>query len=397
MCNDISSEGLIATSDIDEAVLIDGIVDWVEMETPSDRPDLIERLLDHVEAGFVGIGVERTRLPPSGGCGGQLILRYAPAGVTGQAAFFLGHLDTVWNAGTLAERPVRRDGDRIFGPGIFDMKAGSYLAVETLRRIAKAGLRPPRPIVVYLNADEEIGSPVSRSTIEALAADAAFAVVPEPSYNALGTVVTSRKGWGRFRLQAKGRSAHAGGNLSDGRSAIVEIARHVLEIEALTKTEPHATFNVGVVAGGTRTNVVPEEAYIDVDMRVDDIATAERLTAQMLARKAHDPDVKLTVQGGMNRPPFERSAAIVQLYSATQMLARRLQQPIAEMSRGGVSDGNIVAASGVPVLDGMGCNGGGAHALEEHILASTVAPRHALMHAMMLSEDFQRLALANHR
>lgn len=397
MCSEISSEGLIATSDIDEVGLLDGIVAWVEMETPSNRPDLIERLLDHVEAGFADIAVERTRLPSKDGCGGQLILRYAPVGATGRAAFFLGHLDTVWDAGTLAERPVHREDDRIFGPGIFDMKAGSYLAVETLRRIAAAGLRPPRPIVVYLNADEEIGSPVSRATIEALAAEAAFAVVPEPSYNACGTVVTARKGWGRFTLQAKGRSAHAGGNLSDGRSAIVEIARHVLEIEALTETEPHATFNVGVIAGGTRTNVVPAEAYIDVDMRVDDMVTAERLTAQMLARKAHDPDVQLTVQGGMNRPPFERRAAIAQLYRATQVLAQRLQQPIAEMTRGGVSDGNIVAATGVPVLDGMGCNGGGAHALDEHILASTVASRHALMHAMMMSKDFQRLALDDHR
>ena len=210
-------------------------------------------------------------------------------------------------------------------------------------------------------------------------------------------VVTARKGWGRFTLRAKGRSAHAGGNLADGRSAIVEIARHVLEIEALTKTERHATFNVGVIAGGTRTNVVPADAYIDVDMRVDDIDTAERLTAQMLTRKAHDPDVELTVEGGMNRPPFERSTDVARLYAATEALARRLQQPMAEMSRGGVSDGNLVAATGVPVLDGMGCNGGGAHALDEHILASTVAPRHALMHAMMMSEDFQTLALDRHR
>ena len=397
MSSDFSQAGLIAATDVDEAALIDGIVEWVEMETPSDRPDLIERLLDHIEATFVGIDVECTRLSSRDGCGGQLILRYAPEGVTGHGALFLGHLDTVWHAGTLAERPVRRDGDRIFGPGIFDMKAGSYLAAETLRRIAAAGLRPPRPIVVYLNADEEIGSPVSRPTIEALASEAAFAVVPEPSFDAPGTVVTARKGWGRFTLRAKGRSAHAGGNLADGRSAIVEIARHVLEIEALTKTERHATFNVGVIAGGTRTNVVPADAYIDVDMRVDDIDTAERLTAQMLTRKAHDPDVELTVEGGMNRPPFERSTDVARLYAATEALARRLQQPMAEMSRGGVSDGNLVAATGVPVLDGMGCNGGGAHALDEHILASTVAPRHALMHAMMMSEDFQTLALDRHR
>jgi acetylornithine deacetylase/succinyl-diaminopimelate desuccinylase-like protein len=177
------------------------------------------------------------------------------------------------------------------------MKAGSWLAVDALHRIAAAGLLPPRPIVVYLNSDEEIGSYTSRGVIEELSRNAAFVMVPEPAFEAPGTVVTKRKGWGRFVLRAHGRSAHAGGNLFDGRSAILEVARHIIDIEAMTATETHATFNVGTVHGGTRPNVVPAEAVIEIDMRADDMATAERLTAAMLARTSYNPDVRIEVEG----------------------------------------------------------------------------------------------------
>ncbi|MBW3097472.1 M20 family metallopeptidase [Pseudohoeflea coraliihabitans] len=378
---------------IDAAPLLRGIVDWVEMETPSDRPDLIDVLLDSVEASFEGLPVQRRRVPGRDGCGGQLILRYAPAGVSGAPLLFMGHVDTVWDAGTLAERPVRREGDQVFGPGIFDMKAGSYLATETVRRIAAAGLIPPRPIIVYLNADEEIGSLTSRDTIEELAREAALVLVPEPSVGAAGTVVTARKGWARFSLVAQGVSAHAGGNLADGRSAIREIAQHILQIESLNDTEPAASFNVGTVAGGTRANVVPDHAAIEIDMRVEDMPTAERLIAEMLDRRAVGKDIALHVSGGLNRPPFVRSPAVHRLYEATCALAKYLKLPMAEASRGGVSDGNFAAALGKPVLDGLGCSGGGAHALHEHILVSTIAPRAALMHAMAMSKTFQTLAV----
>lgn len=379
-------------ADFNVDAFVAGIIDWVELETPSDRPDLIERLLDHVETSFAGLPVDIRRIAGRDGCGGQIVLHYAPTGCHGAPALLMGHVDTVWDAGTLAERPIRREGDQLHGPGIFDMKAGSYLATETLRRIAMAGLVPPRPITVYLNGDEETGSLTSRETIEALAADAAFVLVPEPSFEAPGTVITARKGWGRFTLTAHGVSSHAGGNLADGRSAIREIARQILDIEGLNETERAATFNVGTVSGGTRANVVPAWATIDVDMRADDMATAERMVASILARQPGGQDITLKVEGGLNRPPFVRSPAVLRLYRATEALAHALDLPMAETSRGGVSDGNFAAALGRPVLDGLGCNGAGAHALHEHILVSTVAPRAALMHGMLMSSHFQKLA-----
>ena len=381
-------EQLLGAQDFDAEELLAGVVEWVELETPSERPDLIDRLLDRVEAQFGDLPVSIRRIPGRDGCGGQLVLTYAPGGLNGEPALIRGHVDTVWEAGTLARRPVRREGDRVYGPGIFDMKAGSWLAVDALHRIAAAGLLPPRPIVVYLNSDEEIGSYTSRGVIVALSRNAAFVMVPEPAFEAPGTVVTKRKGWGRFVLRAHGRSAHAGGNLFDGRSAILEVARHIIDIEAMTATETHATFNVGTVHGGTRPNVVPAEAVIEIDMRADDMATAERLTAAMLARTSYNPDVRIEVEGGINRPPFERSPAVARMYEATKLLALGLGLPMAETSRGGVSDGNFSAALGRPVIDGLGCNGGGAHAIDEHILVSTLAPRAALFHGMLMSRHF---------
>jgi glutamate carboxypeptidase len=383
-----TDERLLQIQDFNAEELLAGVVEWVNLETPSERPDLIDRLLDTVEAKFKNLPVSIRRIRGRDGCGGQLVLTYAPNGLNGKPALIMGHIDTVWEAGTLARRPVRRDGDRVYGPGIFDMKAGSWLAVDTLHRIAAAGLVPPRPIIVYLNSDEEIGSYTSRETIEELSRNASFVMVPEPAFEAPGTVVTKRKGWGRFVLRAHGRSSHAGGNLFDGRSAILEIARHIIDIEGMTTTEPYATFNVGTVHGGTRPNVVPAEAVIEIDMRADDIATAERLTAALLARSSYNPDVRIDVEGGINRPPFERSPAVARMYEATKSLAHRLDLPMAETSRGGVSDGNFSAALGRPVIDGLGCNGGGAHALDEHILVSTLAPRAALFHGMLMSRQF---------
>ena len=377
----------------DAGALAAGIVRWVEFETPSDRPDLIDLLLDHVEESFIGLPVSIERIPGRDGCGGQLVLRYAPAGAAGAPALLMGHVDTVWDAGTLARRPVRREGDRIHGPGIFDMKAGSFLATEALRRIAAAAIVPPRPITVYLNGDEEIGSLTSRGKIEELAAEAAFVLVPEPSFEAPGTLITARKGWARFRLAARGVSAHAGGNRLDGRSAILEIARHIVEIEGLNETETAATFNVGTVAGGTRANVVPDFAAIDIDMRADDMATAERNIAAMLARTPKGRDITLEIEGGLNRPPFQRTAAVARLYAAARELGQALDLDLGETSRGGVSDGNFAAALGKPTLDGLGCNGAGAHALHEHILYSTIAPRAALFHAMLTSAAFNERAL----
>lgn len=377
-----------AVAAFDTEALLAEILTWVGFETPSERPDLIDRLLDHVAGLFEGLPVQRTRIPARDGRGGQLVLRYDPTQSNAAPLLFMGHIDTVWAAGTLEGRPIRREGDKVFGPGIFDMKAGSCLAAMTLLTLAREGIVPPRPVIVYLNGDEEIGSDVSRDTIAELGREAAMIMVPEPSFEEVGTVITARKGWANFRLEATGISAHAGGSLHEGRSAIREIARHVLALEDLTCTEAHATFNAGTIGGGTRPNVVPEFAWAEIDMRADTQVDAERLTAHVLGLAAYDPDVKLMVTGGINRPPFPRSTEVARLYDATKMLAAGLGLPLGETSRGGVSDGNLVACLGKPVIDGLGCSGAGAHALHEHILASTIAPRAALMFAMATDSDY---------
>ncbi|MFO7855632.1 MAG: M20/M25/M40 family metallo-hydrolase [Paracoccaceae bacterium] len=386
------TETLIPPGRIDPEPLIAGILRWVEIETPSDRPDRIEDLLDLVEADFAGLPVERTRLPASDTRGGQLLLRYAPPGCSGAPLVAMGHVDTVWAVGTIARRPVRHEGDLIFGPGVFDMKAGSFLAAETLRRIAAEGLAPPRPLAVLLTGDEETGSEHSRFLIEDLAREAWAVLIPEPSYGADVAVVTARKGLGRFTLHAEGRAAHAGGALADGRSAIAEVARQILEIEARTDFARGLTFSVGTVRGGTRPNVVPAEAEIEIDMRAATVADGEAEAAALLARRALTPDVRVTVEGGVNRPPYERTDAVARLYGATRELARRLGMALGETARGGVSDGNIAAAAGATVLDGLGCGGGGAHAEHEHIDIATVAPRAALLRGMMLCPEFQAAA-----
>lgn len=377
-----------AVAAFDTEALLGEILTWVGFETPSERPDLIDVLLDHVEGLFEGLPVKRTRIPAREGRGGQLVLRYDPTQSNAAPLLFMGHIDTVWAAGTLEARPIRREGDKVFGPGIFDMKAGSCLAAMTLLTLAREGIVPPRPVIVYLNGDEEIGSDVSRDTIAELGREAAIIMIPEPSFEEVGTVITARKGWANFRLEATGVSAHAGGSLHEGRSAIREIARHVLALEDLRCTEAHATFNAGTIGGGTRPNVVPEFAWAEIDMRADTQADAERLTAHVLGLAAYDPDVKLKVTGGINRPPFPRSPEVERLYEATKMLAAGLGLPLGETSRGGVSDGNLVACLGKPVLDGLGCSGAGAHALHEHILASTIAPRASLMFAMATDPDY---------
>lgn len=389
----VSDEKLLRPADIDVASLCNGIVDWVEMETPTNRPDLIEKLLDHVETGFVGLPVDIRRIPAKDGYGGHMVLRYAPENTNLSPALLMGHVDTVWTAGTLERRPVRRQGDLIYGPGIYDMKAGSFLAIETLRRLARSDCVPPRPVMVLLNSDEEVGSPTSRKLIEEHAAKAAFVLVPEPGIGPGNAVVTRRKGWGRFVVKAYGRSAHAGGNLSEGRSAIREICRQVLDIEALNDAVHGVSFNVGTVRGGTRGNVVPAEAEIEVDMRMRDAQSGEHMVKHLLGLRSHDPDVRLEVVGNINRPPFERSNLVVKFYQSARKLAESLGLDLPETERGGVSDGNFAAALQRPVLDGLGCGGDGAHAEDEHILVSTIAPRAALLHAMLVSSRFQDEAL----
>lgn len=294
---------LLKPADVDVEELLSGILEWVRIESPSGRTDQIARLLDSVESETADSPIERRRIPGRDGRGDHLILSYNPAGSSAAPALVMDHVDTVWPVGTLDRRPIRVEGDKVYGPGIYDMTAGSYLGYHAIRRMARAGTVPARPVVVLLNSDEEIGSPTSRGLIEELASNAAFVLVPEPAVGPDTAAVTARKGWGHFVLRAHGRPAHAGGNLAEGRSAIREVARHVLELEAMTNFETGTTINVGVIRGGTLLNVVPAEATIEIDLRVMDEAASRQMTEAILSRQPFDPDIRVEIEGGSTGRP----------------------------------------------------------------------------------------------
>jgi glutamate carboxypeptidase len=322
------------------------------------------------------------RLPGVNGLADNLVVRHAAAG-EGPGILLLSHIDTVHPMGTVnAGLPFRRDGDRLYGPGLYDMKGGAYLALEAFRQVAKAK-SAKLPMTYVFTPDEEIGSPTSRKLIEDEARRARYVLVTEPARDG-GKIVTARKGVGRFEVRTLGIPAHSGSRHQDGRSAIKEMARQVLAIEGLTDYARGVTTTVGVISGGTAPNVIPQHCNISVDLRVRDDAAGREFEARILGLEPFDPGVKVEVTGGMNRPPFEKSAAIDVLFRHAQALARGIGFELkdSEMTGGG-SDGNFTAALGVPTLDGLGIDGDGAHTEWEHGLISSIEPRTRLMRGLL--------------
>jgi len=291
----------------------------------------------------------------------------------------LSHVDTVHPLKTIErDLPLRRDGDRLYGPGIYDMKGGAHLASEAFRDVANKG-SATRPLVFLFTPDEEIGSPTTRALIEDEGRRAAYVLVTEPARDG-GRIVTARKGVGRFDVHVEGRPAHSGSRHQDGRSAIREAARQILAIEALTDYARGVTTTVGRIGGGTAANVIPQHCRFEVDLRVTNVADGEHFERHLLALSPFDPDVALRITGGMNRPPMAKSPAIQALYDHAAEAARACGFDLLEAPMtGGGSDGNFTAALGTPTLDGLGCDGDGAHTLHEHCLVSSLAPRAALM------------------
>jgi glutamate carboxypeptidase len=348
---------------------------WVLEETPTTDPAAVNRLADRAEADLAAAGAAITRIPGRDGFGDTLIAR-----TPGQGAQIViaGHLDTVWDHGTLAgPMPYRVDGDRAYGPGIYDMKAGSFLAFHAVREILRQEVPTARPITLLLTPDEEVGSPTSREIIEREAMGARAVLIPEPAGPG-GVCVTARKGVGRFEVVVEGRSAHSGGNWQDGRSAVVALARLILKVHGMVDLERGITTNVAPIRGGTRPNVVPPEAGCEIDLRVPDAAAGAEMEAKILAL-AGEPEegIRITVTGGMNRPAFAENDAILELYGRAAAAAQRNGYALGKQHRGGGSDGNFTAALGIPTLDGLGCPGAGAHAPHEHILWRELAPRGA--------------------
>jgi glutamate carboxypeptidase len=294
----------------------------------------------------------------------------------------LGHFDTVWPVGQLQTMPLQRKDGRLHGPGIFDMKAGIGLATLAARALTVDGPLARARVVMLWTSDEETGSRSSRALIEDEARRSEAVLVFEPPLPG-GGLKTSRKGVGQFEIVARGRAAHAGLEPEKGVSAIHELARQVLAVEALQDPGRGVTLTVGVVRGGTRPNVVPAEARALVDARAATRADAERVERRLRSLAPQTPGASLEVAGGFDRPPLERSAGVARLYDLARESAAELGLPIAEGSAGGGSDGNFTAALGVPTLDGLGAVGDGAHAVHEHVELDALAPRAALIAALL--------------
>src|SRR3982751_3119788 len=368
-------------SSFDLAAMLEGIRRWVVTESPSLDRAAVNRMIDLVQSDVAGLDLAIERIPGTDGLADNLVIRNTIAG-EGPGILLLSHVDTVHPMGTVnAGLPFRRDGDRLYGPGLYDMKGGAYLALEAFRQVAKAG-SAKLPVIYLFTPDEEVGSPTSRRLIEAEAKKARYVLVTEPARDG-GKIVTSRKGVGRFEMKATGIPSHSGSRHQDGRSAIKEMARQVLAIEGLTDYARGITTTVGMISGGTAPNVIPQYCEISVDLRVRDEAAGREFEAKILGLEPFDPGVKLEVIGGMNRPPFEMTTAIDVLFRHAQAVAKGIGFDLqhTEMTGGG-SDDNFTAAIGVPTLDGLGIDGDGAHTEWEHGLISSIEPRTRLMRGL---------------
>lgn len=368
--------------DLDEASMVEGLSRWVLSESPTRETAAVNRMLDLVAQEFAGLPVGVERLPGRSGLGDTLVVRAGPVSDK-PGILVMSHIDTVHPIGTIdGPLPLRRDGDRLYGPGVYDMKGGAYLALQGFRRAALGG-EARLPMTFLFTPDEEIGSPTTRDLIEDEGRRAAYALVTEPARDG-GKIVTARKGVGRFEVQVTGRPAHSGARHQDGRSAIREAARQILAIEAMTDYARGITTTVGLVSGGTAPNVIPQHAFFSADLRVVNLEDGVAAEAAILALQPVDPDVKLSVKGGMNRPPYTKTPQIERLLAHAQGLAREIGFDLQDSPMtGGGADGNFTAALGVPTLDGLGIDGDGAHTLQEYGLVSSLVPRARLMQRLL--------------
>ena len=363
---------------IDSNEVLDGIIEWVTIESPSHDGTAVNVVVDKVEGQFRDLGLKLQRTPGRDGFGDILECKTPPemSAGEGKGILVLAHLDTVHPIGMIEQDlRIRREGDSVFGPGIYDMKAGGYIAYYALRHLIRQGKKTRLPVTFLFIPEEEVGSPTSRARIEEAARGHKYALIMEPGRDG-DRVVTSRKGVGRFTLTVKGAASHAGVRHEDGRSAIHEMARQIMRIEAKTDYARGITCNVGLIQGGTGVNVVPAECRIDVDLRVPSQLLAEEMTHWFLNLEPIGKDVTLTVEGGMNRPPYQKDAGIAELFGKAQAIYREIGKELLDVPlTGGGSDGNFTAALGIPTLDGLGADGKGAHAAYEQIYFSSLMPR----------------------
>ena len=358
----------------------------VEAESPSGDFEGSRKVVDLlVEAARAIPAIDSVERIPVPGYGEHFLARaFDSLSEDAGATLMIGHTDTVHPRGALGSPCARAEGDRLYGPGIFDMKASCALALEVLRALASLDCAPPRPVVLLLTCDEEAGSMTGRRLVEDEARRATQALVLEPPVPG-GHVKTARKGVGMWTVTAQGIAAHAGLNPEAGASAILELARQTEHFHSMNDMSSGLSLNVGVMRGGTRSNVVAAEAEIGLDVRFGSTEQARRIEELMKDLRPFDERVRLTVEGGVNRMPMERTPGVVKLYRRAREIAADLDFELGEQAVGGGSDGNFVAALDVPVLDGLGIDGDGAHAAHEHILISDVACRGALLAGLAAS------------
>jgi glutamate carboxypeptidase len=363
----------------DPNAILDGIRRWVEIETPTEAPAQVNKLATLVADGYRDLPATLEWIAGKDGCGDHLVAR-SSWGQEQPGILVLSHLDTVHPMGFIARLPFRTEGDSAFGPGIYDMKGGAYLAFHAFRQICDNGERPPLGITQIFTSDEEIGSPTSRALIEAEGRRAKYVLVTEPARDG-GKIVTGRKGVGRFEVFIKGAPAHAGSRPEDGRSAIRELANVIHALEAMNDPKRGISVNVGVVRGGTRPNVIAEDAYAEVDLRVPSIAEADELVAKILSLRSRTEGVRVDVTGELNRPPYEKGNAGAALFEHAKTLAADLGFALVDTSTGGGSDGNFTAPH-TATLDGLGVDGKGAHTHYEQMYISSIEPRARLLHRL---------------
>lgn len=364
---------------LDPDAILDGIRRWVEIETPTDAPDQVNKLASIVADGYRGLPARLDRVAGHSGCGDHLVVR-SSWGQERPGILVLSHLDTVHPLGFIGRLPFHVKDDSAFGPGIYDMKGGAYLAFHAFRELCANGEHSPLGITHLYVSDEEIGSLTSRALIEAEGRKAKYVLVTEPARDG-GKIVTSRKGVARFEVFIRGVPSHAGTRPQDGRSAIRELGSVIQTLEAMNDLSRGITVNVGVVRGGTKPNVIAEEAYAEVDMRVPTLADAEALMPKITGLTAKTEGVSVKVTGELNRPPFEKSPGGTALFEHAKALAADIGFELRDSYSGGGSDGNFTAPF-TATLDGLGVDGEGAHTHYEQMYISSIEPRTRLLYRL---------------
>ena len=347
----------------------------VNMESPSTDKALVDRFARFVGSQFEAIGGVVDYVPTER-FGDHLRVRFT--GKSTDRILLLGHTDTVFPAGEVAKRPFQIKDGKATGPGVFDMKAGILLMWSAMRAVMQSNQALAHSITVLLTSDEEVGSTTSRALLESEAGSAKAVFVMEPSLPG-GILKTARKGVGRFTIKAIGRAAHAGVDPAKGINAIEEIAHQVLKLQSMNDASRGTTVTVGVIQGGTRSNVVPAEAAVEIDVRIATMEEAERMARALHALQPHLAGARLEIRGGINRPPMERSFDTAKLFELARHIGAEIGIHIQEGSTGGASDGNFTSALGIPTLDGLGAIGDGAHSIDEFVDVASLPDRAALL------------------